>query len=114
MRLGGDDLSSGESKFLHKRKLKEGGEWMRRRIVSLPTPFIGWRREGRRCRGGETPTTSGVLQCFHFEKRGRGNTRFRRGKKHVRRLLVHARRGDRKMQRHDGSRSQATFGLTLS
>jgi hypothetical protein len=50
---GSGDLSSDESEFLCKRNLKEGGEWMRRQIVRLTTPFIGRRREGRWCHGGE-------------------------------------------------------------
>jgi hypothetical protein len=41
---GSGDLSSGESEFWRKRNPKEGREWMRRRIVRLPTPFIMWRR----------------------------------------------------------------------
>jgi hypothetical protein len=49
-----DDLSSGESEFLSKRNPKEDREWMRRWIMRLPKPFIGWRREGRRYRGEET------------------------------------------------------------
>jgi hypothetical protein len=36
----GNDLSFGENEFLRKTNLKEGGEWMRRRIIRLPTPFI--------------------------------------------------------------------------
>jgi hypothetical protein len=53
---GGDDLSSGETKFLRKRNSKECGEWMRRRIRMLPMPFyraeeggetVSWRRNDR-------------------------------------------------------------------
>jgi hypothetical protein len=51
---GSSDLSFDKSEFSHKRNQKECGKWMRRRIVRLMTPFIGWRREGRWCRGGET------------------------------------------------------------
>jgi hypothetical protein len=40
---------------------------------------------------------SRVIQCFYFEKRVRGNTRFGRGKEHARRLLVPVWRGDRMM-----------------
>jgi hypothetical protein len=36
----GGDMSSGESEFLHKRNLKEGKEWIQRRIVRLPVTFI--------------------------------------------------------------------------
>jgi hypothetical protein len=44
------------------------------------------------------PVASEVLQCFHFgEKRGRGSAHFRRGKKHVGRLLVPVRKGDRRI-----------------
>jgi hypothetical protein len=43
----GGDLSSDESKFLHKRNPKKGREWMRQWIMRFPTPFIGRRREGR-------------------------------------------------------------------
>jgi hypothetical protein len=50
----GVDLSSDESGFLRKRNQKEVREWMRCRIMRLPTPFTGRRREGRRCRGVET------------------------------------------------------------
>jgi hypothetical protein len=50
----GVDLCSDESKLLRKRNPKEGGEWKRQRIMMLPMPFIGWRREGRWYHGGET------------------------------------------------------------
>jgi hypothetical protein len=54
-RSGNDnDLSSGENEFWHKRNPKEGGEWMRQRIMRLLTPFIWQRREGKQYCGGET------------------------------------------------------------
>jgi hypothetical protein len=49
----GNDFSSRENEFLHKRNPKKGGEWMWRRIMRLPTSFIWQRREGRWYRGGE-------------------------------------------------------------
>jgi hypothetical protein len=50
-------------------------------IVRLLTSFIGQRREGRWCRGGETVSESGVLQCFHCrEKRGRVGMWFPHGR----------------------------------
>jgi hypothetical protein len=58
---GGHDLSSSKSKFLRKRNPNEGGEWMWWQIVSLSMPFIGRRREGRWCCGGEM--TAGVGWC---------------------------------------------------
>jgi hypothetical protein len=59
---GNDDLSSGESGCLHKRKPKEGREWMRWRIVRLLALFIGRRREGRWCHGEKMVGASGVIQ----------------------------------------------------
>jgi hypothetical protein len=79
------DLSSGESKFLHKRNPKEDREWMWRQIMRLSSLFIGHRGE----RGDGTMeekrlTMSKVIQCFYFgEKRGRGSAYFERGKEHV-------------------------------
>jgi hypothetical protein len=43
----GGDLNSGECEFLCKKNTKKDREWIRRQIMRLPTPFIGWRREGR-------------------------------------------------------------------
>jgi hypothetical protein len=47
-------LSSDESKSLRKRSSEEDEEWMWLWIIMLTLPFIGWRREGRWYRGGET------------------------------------------------------------
>jgi hypothetical protein len=47
------DMSSDESEFLHNRNPKRGREWMWWRIMRLPSPFIGWMREGRWYRRGE-------------------------------------------------------------
>jgi hypothetical protein len=62
---------------------------------------------------------SGVLQFFHFRKnRGRGSTRFKRGKKHTRHILLPTRRGRledaavRRFVTASDSQSQVTFGLT--
>jgi hypothetical protein len=51
---GNNDLSPGESEFLRKRNLKEGGESMWRWIMRLWTSFIGHGREERWYRGRET------------------------------------------------------------
>jgi hypothetical protein len=52
---------------------------------------------------------SGVIQCFCFgEKRGRVSVHFRRGKDHVRWLLVPVQRGDWRMQRCGSVRRRPT------
>jgi hypothetical protein len=72
---------------------------MRRRIVRLPVPFIGWRREERYCRGGEIAGDEGSFSMLPFRgDRGWDNARFVREKEHVGRLLVLSRRGDRRVQ----------------
>jgi hypothetical protein len=68
---------------------------MRRWIIRLLTPFIGWKREGDSTMEEKQSTVSGVIRCFCFrEKRGRGSACFERGKEHVRRLLVPSWRGN--------------------
>jgi hypothetical protein len=84
-----DDLSSDESKFLNKRNLKKGREWMRRWIIRLLAPFIWRRMEGRRHRGEETVDDEWSYSMLLFRGKGRKVQHpFRKRKEHVRRLLV--------------------------
>jgi hypothetical protein len=82
MRSGSNgDLSFGESELLRKRTPKEDREWMRRRIMRLPTPFIGRMREGRQYRGGETVDGDCSYSMLPFRgKEMKGQRPFRKGK----------------------------------
>jgi hypothetical protein len=82
VRSGSDgDLSFGNSKFFQNSNPKEGGEWMRRQIMRLLTPFIKGEREGRQCGGGETASDewSSSMLLFRVEER-KGQRLFRKGK----------------------------------
>jgi hypothetical protein len=99
------DLSSTESDFMRKRNPKEGGEWMRRRIMRFRCLLEGGGGRGDGTVEEKRSTVSGGIQCFCFrEKIERDNTCFRRGKELVRRLLVPTRMGHRRMQWRGGGR----------
>jgi hypothetical protein len=109
---GGSDLSSSESEFLHKTNSKEGREWMRQWIMRLPTYFIGQRREGKRYRGGETVDGEWSSSMLPFwGERGRGITRFKKRKEHVRRLLFPTWRGDRRVQQCSSGQNPESGGI---
>jgi hypothetical protein len=67
----GNDLSSGENEFLHKRNPKKGGEWMWWRIMRLTTTFIWQRREGIRYRGGEMVNGEWSYSMLPFQEEER-------------------------------------------